>query len=211
MRPQALKYWIVVFAVAIFIGCSRQDDYELVDVSALDSTIVIDLKYATDDNFVGKKLYQTNRALLRRGTAERLLRVQKRLRQQGYGLKIWDAYRPLSVQREMWKIVPDSRYVADPAKGSRHNRGAAVDVTLVDLQGRDLPMPTGFDDFSEKAAAHYDAPGREVKKNRAILQKAMTAEGFMILNSEWWHFDDPNWKDCPVLDVPLSEIDAKKK
>ena len=121
-------------------------------------------------------------------------------------LKILDGYRPPSVQRELWKVKPDPRYVAHPDKGSRHNRGAAVDVTLVKADGSEVPMPTAFDDFSEKAAADYAKLPAEVIKNRKLLQDAMTKHGFTILKAEWWHFDDSDWKSFPI-----EEIDASGK
>ena len=176
------------------------------DVAALDSTIVIDLKYASSNNFLGKPVYPISRCLLRKSVAQRLIRVQRNLQQKGLGLKIWDGYRPLSVQREMWELVPDPRYVADPEKGSRHNRASAVDVTLVDSLGYELEMPTLFDDFSEKASRDYEKASAEALENRRVLEEAMVAEGFIPLPTEWWHFDDPDWERFPILDIPLDEI-----
>lgn len=175
----------------------------LVEVSQLDSTIVIDLRYATTNNFMKVQLYPVARCLLRKSVAERVVRVQQRLQKQGLGLKIWDAYRPLSVQKKFWEVCPDERYVAPPEKGSRHNRGAAVDVTLVDSLGNELEMPTGFDDFSKKAAPTYPDVSPAARKNRQILIDAMTAEGFSGISSEWWHYDAPHYGQYPVLDMPL--------
>jgi len=175
----------------------------LVDVAQMDSTIVIDLRYATTNNFMNVQLYPVARCLLRKSVAERVVRVQQRLQKQGLGLKIWDAYRPLSVQKKFWEVCPDERYVAPPEKGSRHNRGAAVDVTLVDSLGNELEMPTGFDDFSKKAAPTYPDVSPAARKNRQILIDAMTAEGFSGISSEWWHYDAPHYGQYPVLDVPL--------
>lgn len=176
---------------------------DLVDILSLDPSLVLDVRYATENNFLKRKLYPVARVLLRRPVAERLARVQKRLRAQGLGLKAFDGYRPLSAQKTMWAILPDEKYVGDPAKGSKHNRGAAVDVSLVDAQGRELPMPTPYDDFTPKAAAGYaDIPG-PAKANRKILQDAMTAGGFEIFPSEWWHFNDPEWETFGILDIPL--------
>ena len=185
---------------------AAQSDEPLVDVAKLDSTILIEMKYATEKNFVGVRLYPVARCLLRKSVAERLVRVQKRLNTLGYGLKVWDAYRPLSVQKKMWKIFPDPRYVAPPSKGSRHNRGAAVDVTLVDSLGHDLEMPTQFDDFSRKAAPTYPHVSDAVRKNRQILIDAMLAEGFKGISSEWWHYDAPRYRHYPVLDIPLENF-----
>ncbi len=178
----------------------------LVDVGAVDPRIVIDLKYATPDNFTGQRLYAVARCLLRKSVALRLRRVQDRLVRQGVGLKIYDGYRPLSVQRRMWELVPDPKYVADPAKGSRHNRGAAVDVTLVDAEGRELEMPTAYDDFTPAAHRDYTGGSTESLHHRQMLTDAMVAAGFKGLDSEWWHFDAPGWEAYPVLDKDLEDI-----
>jgi D-alanyl-D-alanine dipeptidase len=176
----------------------------LVDVARLDATIRIEMRYAGTDNFLRRRLYDAPRCLLRPDAARRLIRVQARLAERGLGLKVWDAYRPYRVQFLMWKAVPDERYVADPRKGSLHNRGAAVDVTLVDAAGRELDMGSAHDDFSERA--HPDAAGisRDARRSRRILRDAMAAEGFEQLRTEWWHFNAPGAARHPLLDVPLS-------
>ncbi len=196
-----------VFLPLVLGACSRpQSGADLVDVQQVVPDIVVDLKYATPDNFTGQVLYEVPRCFLRRATAERLARVQARLRKRGLGLKIWDGYRPRSVQWKMWELVPDSRYVADPRKGSRHNRGAAVDVTLVDSTGRELEMPTGFDDFTEKAHRDYQGGSQRARQNRDLLEAVMRSEGFVPLPTEWWHFDDPDWRSYDLLDISLSEL-----
>jgi D-alanyl-D-alanine dipeptidase len=174
----------------------------IVEVADIDPRIVIDLRYATSDNFTNQVLYPSDmRCQLRESVARRLSRVQDRLVAAGLGLKIYDGLRPLAVQRTMWEIMPDPRYVADPAKGSRHNRGAAVDVTLVDLDGNELEMPTAYDDFTE--AAHRDFAGctEAAARHRALLEEAMFAEGFTGLATEWWHFDAPNWREYPLVNA----------
>ncbi len=177
----------------------------LVDIRAKAAGVVIELRYATADNFFKTAFYPRHaRAMLRPATAAKLAEVQAELRAQGLGLKIWDAYRPISVQRAMWKTLADARYVADPAKGSRHNRGAAVDVTLVDADGRELPMPTAHDDFSAKAGAWFKLVPPEQSKNREKLQQVMTRHGFAIFESEWWHFDDADWRRYEVMNEPLN-------
>jgi len=188
-----------------------QEKIDFVDISKLDSTIIIDLKYATADNFLGDTLYSANICLLRSDVAQRLVRVHQSLQKQGLGLKVWDGYRPLAVQKKMWKKLPDSRYVANPATGSNHNRGAAVDVTLVDKFGNELEMPTCFDDFSEKAGSEYSRVSKQVLKNRKILQSAMRAQGFKTIKSEWWHFNDKDIKKYPVIDLPLDYFEKKKE
>lgn len=191
--------------LAVLAGCSRHRHEPLVDVAQVDPRIIIDIKYATADNFMGRPLYPANRCLLRESVAQRLVRVQDDLAGRGYGLKVHDGYRPPSVQKLMWEVLPDPRYVADPATGSRHNRGAAVDVTLVDAGGRELPMPSGYDEFTERAHRTYEGGTTEARRNRDLLIEAMERHGFKGLQSEWWHFDAPGWKRYPVLDVPLEQ------
>lgn len=174
----------------------------LVDLRDVDPTIGVELRYLRSDNFVGEPLYAVNRALLLPVTAERLARVQARLQSQGYGLKVWDAYRPVAVQRRLWEALPDPRFVADPAKGSNHSRGAAVDVTLVDLDGNDLELPSDFDDF-ERGRRDNPAMTAAARRHLAILTDAMVAEGFVPYVAEWWHFNEPGAAQYPVLDVPL--------
>ena len=173
-------------------------------------TLVLDIRYATTNNFTGQKVYPSARCFLRADISKRLANVQALLRRQGLGLKIYDCYRPFSVQEIFWRIMPDNRYVLEPlrkngvyVKSSRHNSGAAVDVTLVDAQGHELPMPTGYDNFSE--AAHRDSKkaSAEARRNSELLEQAMTAQGFLPLDTEWWHFDGPGWQEYAPLDLPL--------
>lgn len=199
----------LLIACAVAVAASAADaaspDDPLVDVTTLDPTFVLELRYATPDNFLHRAVYDRAVALLRRPVAERLARVQKALAKKGLRLKIWDAYRPAAVQREMWKIVPDERYVANPAKGSSHGRGAAVDVTLVDASGRELDMGTKHDDFTSKAAPHSKEVSPRARVNRMTLIAAMEAQDFQVVETEWWHFSRPaDDKFYKVLDVPLS-------
>lgn len=195
-----------VFLVVAALGCrTPAADVDLaaaplVPLQDVHPGIRVDLRYAGADNFTGQALYPPGTTcLLRAPVAARLARVQDRLAAQGLGLLVWDGYRPLAVQERMWALVPDTRYVADPRRGSRHNRGAAVDVTLVDAAGRPLEMPTAYDDFS--AAAHRDAPCRSpaAAAHRALLEQAMEEAGFIGLATEWWHFDDPDWERYPIV------------
>jgi zinc D-Ala-D-Ala dipeptidase len=178
----------------------------LIDIRSIAPSIVLDIRYATENNFLGKPVYPQARALLRAPIAQQLAKVQADLRQQGLGLKVFDAYRPLSVQKQMWQILPDPTYVADPAEGSRHNRGAAVDVTLVNAQGQELEMPSAFDEFSEKAHRNYTGGSATARHNRQMLAQAMARHGFVGLPSEWWHFDGPSWQNYEVLDIPFSQL-----
>lgn len=180
--------------------------HQLVDVQKIHPHIMIDLRYATTNNFMKKAVYPSARCLLQKPVAERLARVQARLEKDGLGLKIFDAYRPLSAQWELWNIVPNPTFVADPRKGSKHNRGAAVDVTLVDSLGNELEMPTQYDEFVRAARSTYDKLPKHILANRATLHNAMKAEGFIPNPSEWWHFDDKDWKKFPILDVPFDAV-----
>ena len=174
-------------------------DEPLVELQRFDPRIKLDLRYATSNNFLGRAVYAEARCFVRLPVARRLKAVQDRLEERGVGLVVFDGYRPVAVQRAMWRIMPDPDYVADPAKGSRHNRGAAVDVALVDLDGQPLPMPTEFDDFTP--AAHRDAVVKDpaARANRELLTSVMEANGFVGLRTEWWHFDIENWRDYPII------------
>ena len=181
-------------------GAYRLASEPLVDLQTVDPRIAIDLRYATSNNFLGKVLYTDSRCFVRRQVAYKLRAVQDELMQSDMGLVVFDGYRPLRVQREMWRLVPNPDYVADPAKGSRHNRGAAVDVALVDLDGNPLRMPTEFDDFSP--AAHRDSVVDDpiARENREILTRVMQSHGFIGLPTEWWHFDIENWREYPIIE-----------
>lgn len=177
---------------------------DFVEVIKVIPDVIVDLPYATEKNFFKRRFYKENRCFLRRAVVEKLALVQRDLKSEGLGLKLWDGYRPRSVQYEFWKVLPDPKYVADPKQGSRHNRGAAVDCTLVDLKtGKELVMPTAHDDFTPKAAAHFKLVSPEALKNRKTLQDAMTRHGFQIFDSEWWHFDAPGWEKYPLEDFKL--------
>lgn len=179
---------------------------EIVDVKKVIPHIIIDMKYATEDNFAKKRLYDSNTCFLRKSTAAKLDAVQKKLEGMNLGLKVWDCYRPLAIQQTLWTILPDERYVANPKKGSRHNRAASVDVTLVDSEGKELQMPTGFDDFGPRAHHHYqDLPDQAIR-NRELLKGLMEKAGFIPLPEEWWHYDDNNWVQFDILDVPFKDL-----
>jgi D-alanyl-D-alanine dipeptidase len=164
-----------------------------------------DVRYATTDNFMHQKLYPVAKVFLRRPAAIALHEVERELARDGLGLKIFDGYRPYRVTVQMWKPIRNPDFVADPAKGSRHNRGAAVDVTLIDLRtGRELPMPTGYDDFTPRARQDFNDLPAEAIANRTKLRQAMKNHGFDPLPSEWWHFDFRDWEKFELLDLPLT-------
>ena len=179
----------------------------LVDLSTLSKTIQFDLRYATENNRLGIRLYDASRCYLRTGTARKLLEVQKDLEKRKLRLKIWDAYRPWSVQKILWDKIHDLRYVSEPSKGSDHNRGAAVDLTLTDWEGRELSMGTPFDYMSRAAWVDFQGLKEEEKENRKILHKTMVEHGFVELPTEWWHFYDSEWEQYPILDVPISKVE----
>ena len=171
----------------------------LVDVYTFIPNIHIDLKYATSDNFTGEVVYDCQRCLLHKDTALRLQGAQYEFERIRLSLKIWDGYRPLEVQQKFWNLVPDPRYVSDPQKGGRHTRGTAVDLTLITKDGHELPMPSAFDDFSQRAHRNYMGGNQEEIQNRELLKNIMEKHGFIGLPTEWWHFDLIKWEDYPPI------------
>ena len=180
---------------------------KFVNIKSLSNDFILDIKYATADNFLKQAVYDCPQCYLRKATAEALVAVQKEFVKRGYSLKLFDCYRPLSVQKKMWKILPGTHYVANPAKGSKHNRGAAVDLTLVDIAtGKELDMGTPFDTFSPRAHHTYTQLPKEVLDNRKLLKEVLNKYNFKSIYSEWWHYEyrpemassveDISW-DCP--------------
>jgi D-alanyl-D-alanine dipeptidase len=181
----------------------------LVEIVHLDSTITLDIRYATSENFMKRPMYSQARAFLQLAAANALVRVQARLKRQGFGLLVFDSYRPWSVTKKFWDETPRAKriYVANPKKGSKHNRGCAVDVSLVDLaNGLEVEMPSAYDDFTENAAANYSGGTESQRRFRSILRTAMEAEGFIVNPDEWWHFDFTDWRKYRVLDIPFEQI-----
>ena len=182
---------------------------DLVEIRSVDPSIRLDIRYATASNFLGRPVYDEARAFLQRPAAEALARVQKAVLADGYTLIVFDGYRPWSVTRIFWEATtPEKKvFVADPAKGSKHNRGCAVDLTLGDAAtGKELEMPSPYDDFTEKAHPEYEGGPPEARRLRDYLRRAMEREGFEVYEHEWWHFDFRDWEEYPVLDVPFVEI-----
>ena len=177
----------------------------LVDVRSVAPEVVVEMRYAGRDNFTGKAIYDCGRCFLRPETARKVARAERELLKMGLSLKLWDCYRPLSAQKLLWSLVPDPRFVADPRKGSRHNRGNAVDVTLVNTAGRELEMPTKFDDFSPRAAHGEMRLPAHVLGNRRLLAETMQKAGFRALPTEWWHYDDID-SGGDLLDVSFGEL-----
>lgn len=203
MRSTLIALCLASFAYAA--------DTDFVDAQRYDYSLRLDIRYATPFNFTKHAVYPEAKCYLREPVVKALARVQAALKLREMGLKLYDCYRPLSVQKRFWSLVPDERYVADPAKGSRHNRGAAVDLTLVDKRGDELPMPSEFDDFTEKAHRDYKKGSKAARRNRDLLEKVMVAEGFQPFPTEWWHFDYPGWEKFPIDDVSFQELDKRKR
>jgi zinc D-Ala-D-Ala dipeptidase len=182
---------------------------DLVELVTLDRTMRLDIRYATADNLAGRPVYPEARAFLQRPAAEALVRVSAALRRQGYGLLIFDGYRPWSVTKIFWDVTPPEKreFVADPAKGSKHNRGCAVDLSLYSLgTGREVPMPSAYDEMSPRAYPTYEGGTTGEREARDALRRAMEAEGFTVEPNEWWHFNYRDWARYPVLNLQFSEI-----
>lgn len=182
------------------------DSCDFVDVAVAVPGVYVDLRYASDNNRFGTALYDSSRCFLRKGTAVKLANAHRMLAERGLSLKVWDGYRPLTAQRRLWAKLQDRRYIADPTSGSDHNRGAAVDVTLVGPDGRDLAMPTEFDDFSYRAAGGGKSADHERRHNALLLYETMTKCGFTRLDTEWWHFKDTDASRYPHADLSLAEL-----
>jgi D-alanyl-D-alanine dipeptidase len=183
---------------------------KMVELRSLARGIRYDLRYATTNNFMKKRMYpaKTRQTFMRAPAARALAMVQSELAQQGYGLKIFDAYRPYSVTVAFWEPIKDERYVANPAKGSGHNRGLAVDLTVVELKtGKELDMGTGFDNFTDSAHHAFTKNLPEgVQRSRGLLKDLMEKNGFTAMDTEWWHFFWPNDHNYEVLDIPFTKL-----
>ena len=193
-------------------GQYRQPD--LVELIHVDPRLKLDIRYATTNNFTRRIVYSQARAFLQRPAAEALVRAHNRLQAQGLGIIVYDGYRPWSVTKVFWDITPQSQkdFVADPAGGSKHNRGCAVDIGLYDVRtGRPMEMPTDFDEFSERASPLYQGGTPTSRRNRDILRAAMEAEGFKVYAHEWWHFDYPDFKKYRIMNVPFEQIQTPQR
>lgn len=184
---------------------------DLVEVVALDASIKLDVRYASAHNFVGRPVYDQARVFLQRPAAEAVVRAHRALKSKGYGLLLFDGYRPWRVTKLFWDVTPPEKraFVADPAQGSRHNRGCAVDLSLFDLStGREVEMPSAYDDMTERASPEYVGGTPEQRRRRDLLRAAMEAEGFHVIDNEWWHYDYDAWREYPILDLPFEAIRA---
>jgi D-alanyl-D-alanine dipeptidase len=190
------------FFLILFLSCKSQNsvvnpgkevsavaDTTFVNLKDYSADFVYDMKYATEDNFLKAKVYDCAECYLRLKTVKALISANQKFMKKGYRIKLFDCYRPLDIQKKMWEIVPNPEYVANPAKGSIHNRGGAVDITLVDNDGKELDMGTKFDFFGAEASHNYPDVSEEVKENRQFLKRIMQKKNFNSFDSEWWHYN----------------------
>jgi len=181
---------------------------ELVNLETLIPGLVLDIRYATTNNFTGEKIYTLARAYARKPVAEALRKVQEELKPQGLGIKIFDAYRPYKATVKFYEVYHDTTYVASPYKGSRHNRGCALDITVVNLKtGEELKMPTGYDSFKKEAWPSTPVKDPEIRHNRTLLINIMQKHGFKVNGSEWWHYDFIGWSKYEVLDIDFETLE----
>ncbi|HWZ16781.1 MAG TPA: M15 family metallopeptidase [Mucilaginibacter sp.] len=184
-----------------------EPESRLVEIKRYVPGIRLDIRYATTNNFMHRKMYPEAKAYARLPVVMALKEVEADLKKRGLGLKIFDAYRPYAVTVKFYEMARDTNFVADAHKGSKHNRGCAIDLTLIDLKtGRELDMPTGFDSFSKKASADYPGLPSQQYANRELLKSVMQAHGFKVYRTEWWHYDFNGWMNYPLLDIPFSQI-----
>lgn len=185
----------------------------LVELITLDPSIKLDIRYATENNFVGKKVYPEARAFLQKPAAKALVKVHQKLKKQGLGLVIFDGYRPWSITKLFWEVTSENKrkFVANPAKGSKHNRGCAVDLSVFDLKtGQLIDMPSGYDEFTERASPDYAGGTEKERANRDMLRRLMEEVGFTVNPNEWWHFDFKNWEKYAIYDISFTEAEKMK-
>jgi D-alanyl-D-alanine dipeptidase len=208
-------YFLLLSVLTFIFSCKSQNqisksnsqnqpilnDTSLVHLKDYSKDFEYDLKYATSDNFLKAKVYDCPACFLRLKTVKALIEANKEFVKKGYKIKIFDCYRPLTIQKKMWELVPNPAYVADPSKGSIHNRGGAVDITLVDTKGKELDMGTPFDFFGIEASHNYSDVSLEVKQNRALLKNTMLKNGFKSFESEWWHYNLKTAMNDKISDI----------
>ena len=182
-----MRFSCIISFFITFFAAAQQTDFVL--LKSLSSDFVFDMKYATPDNFLKQAVYDCGECYLRKKTAEALVKANEEFKTLGYRIKLFDCYRPLEVQKKMWKVLPGTHYVANPAKGSKHNRGAAVDLTLIDKDGKELDMGTPFDFFGEKAHHTCTTLPKKVLENRKLLKDILNKYNFKSIYSEWWHYE----------------------
>jgi D-alanyl-D-alanine dipeptidase len=182
-------------------------DKQLIEIKQYIPAIILDIRYATNNNFMHRRMYQQPKAYARLPVVKALQQVEADLKTRGLGLKIYDAYRPYSVTVQFYEMAKDTNFVANPRHGSKHNRGCAIDLSLINLKtGKELDMPTGFDSFSKKASANYPTLTKPQLDNRELLKTVMQAHGFTAMPTEWWHYDFNGWPKYELLDIPFSAL-----
>jgi len=214
-----LKYnWQLAIVSLLFLGSCAQlppheegdfNDSDLVELIKLDPTFKLDIRYATSNNLVGRPVYSEARAFLQAPAAKALVKVNAELKLLGYGLLIFDGYRPWSVTKIFWDITPaeDKKFVADPKKGSRHNRGCAIDLTLFNLEtGEEVEMTGVYDEMSERSYPDYTGGTEEQRRLRDLLRAKMEANGFIVYEFEWWHFDYKDWQSYRIENIQFSDV-----
>lgn len=183
---------------------------ELIDLEQHIPGIVLDIRYATDNNFVGEVIYNLPKAYARKPVADALRKAQADFKELGLGIKVFDAYRPYKATVKFYEVYKDTTYVASPYRGSRHNRGCAVDITLIVLStGEELKMPTGYDSFKKEAWPSTPVKDPEIRKNRQTLIDVMRRHGFRVNSSEWWHFDFIGWSKYEILDIDFEQLERR--
>lgn len=216
------RVFVAVAAAFVVCGCRHGPPKEsgqfrasdLVEVTMLDPTIKLDIRYATTNNFLGRPVYSQPRAFLQRPAAEALVRAHQKLRAKGFGILVFDGYRPWSVTKLFWDSAGEEQrkieFVANPKKGSRHNRGCAADISLFELAtGKEVTMPSAYDEFSERAFPNYTGGTTESRALRDLLRTAMESEGFTVYPAEWWHFDFNDWKQYRIQNIPFEAIPSR--
>lgn len=208
---------LVLLSFLFLISCASKPPFEkgnfktsdLVELTTIDPTLKLDIRYATSNNFVGKPVYTEARVFLQRPAAEAISKVNAELKPLGYGLLIFDGYRPWSVTKLFWDITPKDKkdFVADPKKGSRHNRGCAVDLSLYELAtGKQVTMTSDYDEMNENAYPDFSGGTAEQRQFRDLLRQKMEANGFKVYKYEWWHFDFKGWEVYRIENIPFSEV-----
>jgi len=193
--------FLALFLLATVTPASATPDERLIEVTPDNLPgLVLDLRYATTNNITGQALYPMAKAYLRQETIRKLRRVARDLQEEGYRLVIWDAWRPASAQKELWKAKPDGKFLTPPSKISRHRRGTSVDVSLADKDGKILPMPSDFDEFNAKADEDFSDVPKEAAKRARILRNIMFNAGFSGVPDEWWHYDLRDWADYEPIE-----------
>lgn len=217
-KPKFSFALLVLFLILSFQAFAQEGppkeenkrEAKLVELITLDPSIKLDIRYATDNNFVGKKVYPEARAFLQKPAAKALVKVHQKLKKQGLGLVIFDGYRPWSITKLFWEVTSEDKrkFVANPAKGSKHNRGCAVDLSVFDLKtGQLIDMPSGYDEFTERASPDYAGGTEKERANRDMLRRLMEDAGFTVNPNEWWHFDFKDWEKYAIYDISFTEAE----